>query len=219
MMPRYFFNMVEGDARDLVRDSDGVVLADPSAARKEAAGLARDIVRHGIRGRIQTWKIVVTDERGEQILIVPLSEMSAKRIWTWFESRSLVASYRHFFGSGPSARFAAAAGLGIVIQAALLTGLMVMNLTITDQPVTYQTASAPETSTPTADALVAVRFVPQASPEAIGEFLERYKAAIIDSPRAGGFYRLRLVDASLPKQELTKIMMGESIVEFVAAVE
>jgi len=88
--------------------------------------------------------------------------------------------------------------------------------------VTYQTASAPETSLPTGDAVVAVRFVSQASSEAIGEFLERYHAVIIGSPRAGGFYRLRLADLQVPTEERTEIvtrMMGESIVELAAAVE
>lgn len=211
-MPHYFFNMVEGDGRDAVRDSDGVVLSDAGAARKKAAGLARDIVRHGFQEPIESWKIVVTDESGEQVLSLALSEIPAGSIWNWFESRSLIARCKRLFGVGPAARFAAAAGLGIVIQAGLLTVLMVMNETGK-----YQTASAP-----TSDAIVAVRFVGQASPEAIGEFLERYKAAIIDSPRAGGFYRLRFTDPHLPKEELTKTvtrMMRESIVELAAAVE
>jgi hypothetical protein len=222
MMARYFFNIVEADARDLVRDSDGVVLAGPSAARKEAASLARDILRHGFQGPLETWKIVVTDETGKQILIVPLSEIPAKSIWTWFESRSLVARHRHLFRSGPSARFAAAAGLGIAVQAALLTGLMVMNLMVTDQAVTYQTASAPATSLPTGDAVVAVRFIANATPEVIGEFLDRYKATVIGGPRLGRFYQLRLTGMRPPEEELPKLlsrMTQESIVEFAATVE
>jgi hypothetical protein len=211
-MPRYFFNMVEGEGRDLIRDSDGVMLADPSAARKEAVALARDIVRHGLQGPIETWKIVVTDDRGDQLLILPLSDIPVQSVRTRFGPRSLIARCRYLFGSGPSARFAAVAGLGILIQAALMTGLMIMN-----ESGTYRTASAPAS-----DAVVAVRFVPRTSPEAIGDFLDRYKASVIGTVRPGGFYRLRLAEPRLPEEELTKLltaMMQESIVEFAAALE
>ncbi|HEY7302089.1 MAG TPA: hypothetical protein VH684_29705 [Xanthobacteraceae bacterium] len=211
-MPRYFFNMVEGDGRDLVRDSGGVVLSDPGAAHKQAAALARDIVRHGFQSSIETWNIVVTDEAGEQLLILPLSDVPAKSSWTWLEPHSLIARCKDFFGTGPAARFAAAAGIGIMIQAAFMVALM-----ITNGAGTYQTASAP-----VGDAIVAVRFIPQASPDAIGEFVERYKATIMDHPRAAGFYRLRLTDPHLRKEELTKTvsrMMAENIVELAAAVE
>jgi hypothetical protein len=35
-MPRYFFHMVEGDGRELVRDPEGVVLSGPERARKQS---------------------------------------------------------------------------------------------------------------------------------------------------------------------------------------
>ena len=67
-----------------------------------------------------------------------------------------------------------------------------------------------------------VRFLPRATPEAISEFLDRYKAAVTGRPRSGDFYRLCLSDSRLTKEELAKLvtrMMQESIVELAATVE
>jgi Domain of unknown function (DUF6894) len=219
-MPRYFFHMVEGDGRELVRDSQGLVLSGPAHARKEAVGLARDITSHGLTGSLQTWKITVTDENGNQVLLVPLSEISAASIWTRFEPAWLLGRLKSIFSlRPPSARFTAAAGLGIVMQAALM--ILVM---ITNPGGNYHTASAP-----TGDAVVAVRFARDASAEAIAEFVAKYNGSIIDRPQPGGFYRLRITalsspagNAAPPQEELAAIvsrMKGEKIVELAAAVE
>jgi hypothetical protein len=211
-MPRYFFHMVEGDGSELIRDSDGVVLESVSEARKQAIALARHIVEDSSGGSLDGWKIVVTDENGDELLIMPLSEMSAQSSRMWFQPGSLIARCKHLFGLRPSARFEAAAALGIVVQAALMTILMIVS-----KGESYRIASAPAD-----EQNVAVRFIPQASPEAISEFLDRYKAAETGSPRSGGFYRLRLSDPRLPKEELAKLvtrMMQESIVELAATVE
>jgi hypothetical protein len=40
-MPRYFFNVIEGYSKNLVRDSEGVILdGDDEAKKKQQAGLA-----------------------------------------------------------------------------------------------------------------------------------------------------------------------------------
>jgi hypothetical protein len=222
-MPRYFFHMVDGVGSELIRDSDGVVLEGASEARKQAIALARHIVEDSSGESLDAWKIAVTDENGDELLIMPLSEMSAQSSRMWFQPGSLIARCKHLFGLRPSARFEAAAALGIVVQAALMTVLMIVS-----KGESYRTASPPagdsyRTASAAADEQnVAVRFIPQASPEAISEFLDRYKAAETGSPRSGGFYRLRLSNPRLPKEELAKLvtrMMQESIVELAATVE
>ena len=54
-MPRYFFNMMEGGSQNLVRDIDGILLADASKAREEAIGLAQDITSHRLAESMKTW--------------------------------------------------------------------------------------------------------------------------------------------------------------------
>jgi uncharacterized protein DUF6894 len=210
-MPRYFFHVAEGDAADLIRDSDGVVLDGEGEARKRAIALARNIVR-GSGESLDGWKIVVAGEKGDQILVMPLSAISAQNILTWLQPGSLIAGCKYLFGLRPSDRFDAAAALGISIQAALMIILMIVS-----HSDSYRTASAP-----TEDRIVAVRFIPEASPEAIAEFMDRYKTVVIGSPRSGGFYRLRVSDPRLPKEDLAKLparMMQDSIVELAATVE
>ena len=222
-MPRYFFHMIEGDDSNLIRDSDGVVLDNTSEARKQAIALARHIVEDSSGESLDGWKIVVADENGNRLLVMALAEMSAQSSRKWFEPGSLIARCKHLFGLRPSARFDAAAALGIIVQAALMTILMIVS-----QGESYRTTSAPAgdsyrtASAPGDEQNVAVRFIPQTSPQSISEFLDRYKAVVTGNPGSGGFYRLHLSDPHLPKEELAKLvtrMMQESIVEFAATVE
>jgi hypothetical protein len=81
----------------------------------------------------------------------------------------------------------------------------------------YQTASAPS-----GGAIVAVRFAPQASAADITEFLDAYNASLVGGPRPAGFYRLRIEEATMPQEELAKLvgrMARERVVEFAAAVQ
>ena len=44
-MPRYFFNVVGSDSKNVAKDNEGVVLLGVREARKEAVGLAGDFVK------------------------------------------------------------------------------------------------------------------------------------------------------------------------------
>jgi hypothetical protein len=69
------FKLTDGSA---VEDIEGLELSDLAAARQEATGLARDLTRGQILGRDwSNWTVVVTDDSGEQILSVPISESPA----------------------------------------------------------------------------------------------------------------------------------------------
>jgi hypothetical protein len=209
-VPRYFFNMVDGYSKNLVRDSEGAEFSGVGEATKEAASLARDVARHGINGLTQTWKVVVTDENGDEVLTVPLSEIRARKIRAWFDLAGHIAKFESSFGRRTFVWLAAAAVLAIIVQAAVLTVLF------TEQRGNYQTASAP-----TEGANVAVRFVSHANVADITQFLDAYKATIVGGPRPGGFYRLHIADTTLRQKELAKIvgrMAQEKVVEF-AAVE
>jgi len=209
-MPRYFFNVVGSDSKNVAKDNEGVVLLGVREARKEAVGLAVDFVKHGFRGSTQTWKVVVTDENGTQVLAVPLSEIPARtRIWS--DLRRRFAAFESSLGARALAWLIAAAVMGIIVQAS------VRREVVTKEGGGYQTASAPS-----GGAIVAVRFAPQASAADITEFLDAYNASLVGGPRPAGFYRLRIEEATMPQEELAKLvgrMARERVVEFAAAVQ
>ena len=61
-MPVYFLH-VEGRVR--IEDEFGLELPDDAAARREARGMARDLLRHQT-GAVP-WRVVVINEAGERI--------------------------------------------------------------------------------------------------------------------------------------------------------
>jgi hypothetical protein len=208
---RYFFNVVEGNSKNLVRDSEGIVLSGVREARKEAIGLARDVVRHGFYDSIQAWKIVVTDENGDEVLTVHLSEVRARKILSWLDLRGCIAKFQSSFSPHTFSFLITAAVLAIIVQVAVTTVLII------EPGRRYQTASAP-----TEGGIVAVRFVPDASAAEITKFLEAFNASVVGGPRPGGFYHLRIADRTLPHEELAKTvgrMAQETVVEFAAGVE
>jgi hypothetical protein len=211
-VPRYFFNVVEGHSKNLVRDSEGTVFSGLSEARKEAVGWARDFAKHDFHRSIQTWKVVVTGENGDEVLTVPLSEVRpSKMIRAWFDLVGHIAKFESSFGRHILLWLVTAATLAIIVQAAIKT------VPLAEKGSSYQTASAP-----IENAIVAVRFVPQASLADITKFLDAYKASVVDGPRPGGFYSIRIADTTLPQEELAKIVgriAQERVVEFAAVVQ
>ena len=209
-MSRYFFNIVEGQSKTLVRDSEGAEFPSLDEAREEAIGLARDIVRH--KYPVQTWRIAVTKENGDEVLAVFPSETRARKIRDWFDLAVRIAKLEPSLGTRPFVWVVAAALLGIIAQT-------VVTILVKEESGTgsYQTASAKIEGS-----VVAVRFVPTASAADINEFLDSYKATIVGGPRPGGFYRIRIADVVVPQDELKNIVAGmahEKVVEFAAAVQ
>ena len=94
---------------------------------------------------------------------------------------------------------AAAAIVLILVQAGFLAALF-----LGGQGHSYRTASVEQAGTPGSYALVG--FAPQASAAEVTKFLEAYKASIVDGPRAGGLYRIRIGEGALSRDELTKIV-------------
>ena len=110
---------------------------------------------------------------------------------------------------------AAAAALLILVQAGLLAGMF-----ISAPSRTYRTASVEQARMPGSYALIG--FVPQASADEITKFLENYQAAIIDGPRAGGLFRIRIGQGVLPRDELARIvsrMQQEGTIRFASAAD
>jgi uncharacterized protein DUF6894 len=207
MMPRYFFNIMEGQSQNLVRDIEGALLSGVGEARKEAVGLAQDITRHGIHEPTQTWTVIVTDEKGDEVLTVPLSRPSTRKTQGAFGLAKLEPSS----GRGAIVWLIGAAVFAITVQTALTVGRVVQ------QHGGYQTASAA-----TESAVVAVRFAAEANMTDVSKFLETYQASLAGGPGPGNLYRLSIGDTALPPEELAKIvdrMAQEKIVAFAAAVQ
>ena len=131
---------------------------------------------------------------------------------------------------------ASAAALVIALQAGLLTGLYVQER---GGAGTYSTASFDdgaessrgiETSrgigpsrgiTGPSGSYALIRFDPKAGMAEVSKFLESHHASVVDGPRAGGMYRIRLADTALPEEEVARIvkaMQDDSrIVRFVGS--
>jgi hypothetical protein len=111
---------------------------------------------------------------------------------------------------------AAAAGLAIVLQAGLLAGLVLSER----GGATYQTASFGEPTAAAPGAFALVRFNPAATTADLTKFFDSHKASVVDGPRAGGVYRVRVAATSLSKDELAKVVArlaeDKNIVAFIA---
>ena len=94
---------------------------------------------------------------------------------------------------------AAAAAIVILVQAGFLAALFVG-----PQGHAYRTAAVEQAGTPGSYALVG--FVPQTSVADVTKLLETYKASIVDGPRAGDLYRIRIGEAGLSRDELAGII-------------
>lgn len=115
--------------------------------------------------------------------------------------QSMLARIVDFFGSlSPRAvaLSAAAAALVIVIQAGVLTR------TLVGADNAYHTASAPRDIGGGSYALVA--FTPEATAKQISDLLENRGATIVDGPRSGGVYLVRLATKRLDPDGVNKLL-------------
>jgi hypothetical protein len=127
---------------------------------------------------------------------------------------------------------ASAAAVIVLLQAGVITRLVMeehegaappVQMIATDMP-TFETASAPiVTRGLEIDSYALVRFAPQASIADINKFLDDHDAAIVDGPKAGGVYRVRVAHGSLSRQQLARTVKeleaDKSIVSFAAPSE
>jgi anti-sigma factor RsiW len=138
-------------------------------------------------------------------------------------SASLGARIRDFFASlSPRtlAWSASAAALAIVLQAGLITGI-VLKQQGAPGVANYQTASLSRPASGEGSYAL-LRFQPQANAADISKFLETNKLTITDGPSPGGLYRLRVSPGKVSSKDLAGIvkkLQDNSVVGFVAATE
>ena len=128
---------------------------------------------------------------------------------------------------------ASAAAVIVLLQAGVITRLVMEEHESAAPPVqaaasatampTFETASAPITRGLEINSYALVRFAPQASIADINKFLDDHDAAIVDGPKAGGVYRVRVAHGSLSRQQLARAVKeleaNKSIVSFAAPSE
>ena len=115
--------------------------------------------------------------------------------------------------AGFSPRTLAFAASFAVAAIALQTFFLVSMATKPQTP--FETASLNPTVTGHGT-FAMVRFAREASAGEITHFLEEYQATLVDGPKPGGFYRVRIAMKSLAKEELARIvsrMRQERVVE------
>jgi hypothetical protein len=119
-------------------------------------------------------------------------------------SFDLGARVREFFGTlSPRtlAWSASAAALAIVLQAAVIGGIVIKE----NSAGGFETASS-HGNVADDGTYAVIRFQPQASAADITKFLETNKLSIADGPSAGGLYRVRIAGNKVPKADLTRII-------------
>jgi hypothetical protein len=106
----------------------------------------------------------------------------------------------------------AAAAVAVFVQAAVLTTIVVQDNAGSGPTLANYDNGGPQ--------LAAIRFSPNASAADITRFLDANKAIVINGPKRGALYDVRLSDKRLSQDELTQkiqTMKAETrIVEFIA---
>ena len=96
-----------------------------------------------------------------------------------------------------------AATLAIVLQAGLLADIYVGR---GGGGTSYETASYQKSSDVAPGDYAYVRFAPQASVGDITSFLETRKMSVVEGPKTGGIYTIRVSVTGLPKAELDRVL-------------
>jgi len=138
-------------------------------------------------------------------------------IGAWISGQLAQLSPRTLAWSATGAAFA------IVLQAGLIAGLYVES---TDksaksfETASYEQPNAPATRSFAQGSYVLIRFTPEATASDITNFLDAYKAAVVEGPRAKGLFRLRVAESSLSKEEIAQVVArmqaDKKVVTFVA---
>jgi hypothetical protein len=97
---------------------------------------------------------------------------------------------------------ATAAALAIVLQTAILTGVLLKGA---NRPANYEVASERGDQVAPKGSEVLVRFAPQASAAEITRVLQAHQATIVSGP-ASDLYHVRVAPTRLPKDELDTIV-------------
>jgi anti-sigma factor RsiW len=94
-----------------------------------------------------------------------------------------------------------AAALAIVLQAGVITGVMLKER---GGEGAYRTVAIEQNAAAAQGSFALVRFAPEANAADITKLLEDQKASIVSGPSAGGIYRVKVALTGLPKDDLAR---------------
>jgi anti-sigma-K factor RskA len=196
---------------------------DASDARKVEAALATDAELASryewVRAEFAQ-ESYVNETAGEppagdaETLFAKIDALPARRRAASFDLSARIAEFLAGLSPRTLAWSALAAALAIALQAGLLAGLVLKQMT----PGGYETASAPR-SVAGDGAQVLIRFKPDATAAAIAAFLETNELRIVEGPYSGQLYRVRVAPAKLAKDDLARIvttLQSDKVVGFIA---
>jgi len=146
---------------------------------------------------------------------IDAEEARAPRRKRSFDLSARISEFLSGFAPRTLAWSAAAAAVAILLQAAVITSVLVKD----NGPDTYKVASAGVAG----EGAIVVRFAPQATATEISNFLGAYKATVVDGPsKAGQLYSLKLSEKPTADEvrNIIREMQAESkIVSLVAQKE
>jgi anti-sigma factor RsiW len=140
----------------------------------------------------------------------------------------LGARIAEFFSPRTLAWAASAAVVIVMLQAGVIARLALQEHDGAAPPAatSFETASyaaPPVTRGLEVASYALVRFVPQASMADVNKFLDSRDAAIVDGPKPGGVYRVRVAHGALSQRELSRLVKemeaAKNIVSFAAPTE
>jgi hypothetical protein len=141
-------------------------------------------------------------------------------------SPSLGARIAEFFSPRAMAWTAAAAVVVVMLQAGVIARMALQEPdggAKSYETASFETASAPVTRGMSIGSYALVRFAPQASMADVNKFLDGRNAAIVDGPKPGGIYRVRVAEGSVSRAELGRLVKemeaAKAVVSFAAPTE
>jgi hypothetical protein len=194
--------------RDAQRVEDALA-RDPELARRYA--LVRDELGETIH---LNETLGAPSARALETLFAKIDAEPARRQAATFNLGSRIVEFFADLSPRTLAWSASAAALAILLQAGLITGVMLKET----KTAGYETASAPTTDSDIG-AFALIRFAPQASSDDVTKFLETNKLSIAAGPMAGGLYKVRVAVTGIPKGELARIvkkLQEDKVVGFIA---
>jgi anti-sigma factor RsiW len=197
---------------------------DPSEMREVEAALASNpqiAARYEwVRSEFAE-ETAIGDAAGEpspadiKTLFAKIDAMPARRRQTASALSERIAEFLASLSPRALGWSAMAAALAIVLQAAVLGGIVFHEKT----PGSYQTASVPSAA-PGDGSYVLIRFTPQATAQDISTFLEANDLSIVGGPSGGQLYQVRVASKKLAGDELPRViakLQKDKVVGFIAA--
>jgi anti-sigma-K factor RskA len=192
LLPWYAVGTLRRRDRSRVEDA---LRGDPDLARHA------DLVREELAETIYlNESLGVPSARAMDRLMAAIDEETVARKRA--SARAVGTRFANFIASFSPRTLAIAASLAtvaIALQAFVLVGM------ITKPQGGYETASiSPQNQGHGTFAMV--RFAREASAAEITRFLEDYQATLVDGPKPGGFYRVRIAMKAMAKEELARVV-------------